>query len=33
MGLTQFHGGSRIIDPLGNTLAEMGDTAGLEAFP
>ena len=29
MGLTQFHGGSRIIDPLGNTLLEMGNTAGL----
>ncbi len=29
MALTQFHGGSRIIDPLGNTLLEMGDTVGL----
>lgn len=29
MGLTQFHGGSRIIDPLGNTLVEMGNTVGL----
>jgi (R)-amidase len=29
MGLTQFHGGSRIIDPLGNTLIEMENTAGL----
>jgi predicted amidohydrolase len=29
MGLTQFHGGSKIIDPLGNTLAEMRDTVGL----
>ena len=29
MGPTQFHGGSRIIDPLGNTLLEMGNTVGL----
>jgi predicted amidohydrolase len=29
MGPTQFHGGSRIIDPLGNTLAEVRGTAGL----
>jgi predicted amidohydrolase len=29
MGLTQFHGGSRIMDPLGNTLAEMRGTVGL----
>jgi predicted amidohydrolase len=32
IGLTQFHGGSRIIDPLGNTLVEMGNTAGLSAL-
>jgi (R)-amidase len=31
MGLTQFHGGSKIIDPLGNTLLEMGDTVGLSS--
>ena len=29
MGPTQFHGGSRIIDPLGNTLVEMGNTVGV----
>jgi predicted amidohydrolase len=29
MGLTQFHGGSRIMDPLGNTLVEMRGTVGL----
>lgn len=29
MDLTQFHGGSRIIDPLGRSLLEMGDTVGL----
>jgi len=29
IGVTQFHGGSRIIDPLGNTLLEVGDTVGL----
>jgi (R)-amidase len=28
-GLAQFHGGSRIIDPLGNSLLEMGNTVGL----
>jgi predicted amidohydrolase len=31
MGLTQFHGGSRIIDPLGNILLEMGDRVGLSS--
>jgi predicted amidohydrolase len=29
MGQTQFHGGSRIMDPLGNTLVEMRGTVGL----
>ncbi|HXB50185.1 MAG TPA: carbon-nitrogen hydrolase family protein [Streptosporangiaceae bacterium] len=28
-GMTKFHGGSKIIDPLGRTLVDMGDTAGV----
>jgi predicted amidohydrolase len=28
-GMTKFHGGSKIIDPLGRTLADMGDAAGI----
>lgn len=31
MGLTQFHGGSKIIGPLGNILLEMGDRVGLSS--
>jgi predicted amidohydrolase len=31
MGLTRFHGGSRIVDPLGRTRLEMGDTVGVAA--
>lgn len=31
MGLTRFHGGSRIIDPLGRTRLAMGDTVGVAA--
>ena len=29
LGTTRFHGGSRIVDPLGRTLCQMGDTIGL----
>jgi predicted amidohydrolase len=28
-GMAKFHGGSKIIDPLGRTVADMGDTAGI----
>lgn len=29
LGKTRFHGGSRIIDPKGNVLAELGDAVGI----
>ncbi len=29
LGLTRFHGGSRIIDPVGRTVAQMGDEVGI----
>jgi predicted amidohydrolase len=28
-GMTKFHGGSKIIDPLGHTLTDMGAAAGI----
>jgi predicted amidohydrolase len=28
-GMTKFHSGSKIVDPLGNTLVDMGDAAGI----
>jgi predicted amidohydrolase len=28
-GMTKFHGGSKIIDPLGRAVADMGDTVGI----
>lgn len=29
LGTTRFHGGSRIVDPLGRTICHMGDEVGL----
>ena len=29
LGTTRFHGGSKIIDPIGNVLAEMGEAVGI----